>query len=264
MKKAVTLPLKRVLVLDVENCKKINSQCLFLMIREGFNITSLNALDTLADDDFFNYINTTLHLKHLTELRFGNIGEIGALNLSTKFHQITKLELHLQILSHSIAQHIFSMKTLLDLRLYYQECKLPREIEIKCKLSQIEILQEDTPRTSSSSLNLWLSLKSQPSPLHIGCNLPKDSLLFLFETWPSLKSARLTDYTYFPESLKHISLYYPEDLDDEISERSDTRFLSTVKTCELIVKVLEPYENKRIINHFKTNYPHCSLSLTIR
>lgn len=261
MKKATTLPLKRVLALDLEGCKKINSQCLFQLIREGFHIESLNAVDTQADDDFFNYLNTNLHLKHIKELRYGNLGDLGGLNLSCKFQQIVKLEVHPLVLTDSLTQHLFSMENLKELKIYYQEVQNIKEVQAKCLLTHIEILQRDSPRTSTSTLNIWLGLKGKIQPVHVGCNLPKDSLLFLWEEWKTVKSLRLTEYCQVPESAKCLSLYYPEDLEDEIYGRTEFKYLSKVRKCELLVKSMDPYMGKRIQDYFKLNYPECCLNI---
>ena len=260
LKKAISLPMKHVQVLNLQGCRKVNSQVLFTLILNTPKLKVLNIIDTLVDDVFFLDINPTLHLKALTELRAGNLSELGVANIAKKCKDIEKIEIHPEVVTGKMTEYLLSLSSLQELRIYYQSVQGLFKLNPVSKLQVIEFLQIDAPHTTSQCLDLWVSLKSQ-DPTHIGCNLPKDSLFFLWENWKNLSSARLTEYLSIPSSIKSLSLYYSEDLDDDICGRTAERNLVNLKFCEILARNLEFYHTQRVVEHFKSTYPNCKLSI---
>lgn len=258
LKKAISVPMKYVQVLNMQGCKKVNSQTLYTLILNTPQLQVLNIIDTLVDDMFFLDLNPTLHIKSLTELKVGNLSEMGVANLNKKCKGLKKIEIHPEVLTGKMSEYLLGLEKLNELRIYYQSTHSLYKFSPVSQLEVLEVLQSDYPHTTSQCLDLWVSLKSQNFK-HIGCNLPKDSLFFLWEHWENLSSVRLTEYLSLPLSVRSVSLYYSDDLDDEICGRTIERNLVNVKFCEILARNHDQYHTVRILEHFKRNYPNCKL-----
>jgi hypothetical protein len=261
LKKAITLPLKHLKSLSVENCRKVTSQALFNMILTSTKLKYLNFLDSGVDNQFFLDLNPTIHLKNLVGLKISSISDTGIQNLVAKYPQLLKIEVHIDILTPNIVYNLLKLENLTDLKLYYDSIEYIRAFKPLAKISVIEILPKVNFTPCNSSFELWDSFTGC-NLKHIGCNLPKESLTKLLKYWPELVSARVCEYFSIPSSISILSMYYNDDFDLEIKRNSGEKWMSSLKHFEIIMTRLEYYKIEQISEYFKKYYPLCNLKIT--
>ena len=215
IKKAISLPLRSVKFLNVENCKKINSQSLFTMIQNSPKVNTLNTLGSGVDNQFLLDLNPSVHLKNLSCLTFMLQQGPGLETFVSKYPNLLKLELHLANLSQNIIFHIFKLQNLIELRVFYEGIEYIPSFKPGRSLQTVEILPKDNFTPSNFSFELWDSF-TNCSLKHVGTILPSHSLLKLLKFWPEISSIRTCEFFPVPNTVKKLSMYYNDDFDNEI------------------------------------------------
>ena len=154
IKKAITLPLKHVKSLSIDNCRKLSSQALFLMILNAPNLAHINITDSDVDDQFFLDLNPSIHIKRLSTLKSNSITAQGMQSLVMKYPKLIKLEISIEILTASMMFHILKLSELNELKVFYSSLEIIPSFKPASNIQIIEILPKEnfTPNNSCFKL----------------------------------------------------------------------------------------------------------------
>jgi len=151
VKKAMGLPLKRVKVLDLSGCKKLNSEALFLILRDASKCQELNLINSSADDSFFINLNRNIHMTQIKKLSIGpNFTKESIRKLLEKYPSITSLNF--------MGAHI-------DTQLCYYLVKFPKLQELSIRYSNVENLKQRLPLSEAPLKKLIVfPMEKHPPP----------------------------------------------------------------------------------------------------
>lgn len=258
IKRAMGLPLRHLKRLDLERCKKLNSQALFSMILNTPKLAHINLIETSVDDTFFQDLNPQVHLKNLSSISCSSLTSVGVSSIVCKYPKILRFELHVARLTSELVSLVFRMPSLIEVKLYYETAEFIEIFKPCSQLQVVEILPTDRIEPRSDLMTFWDCLAGS-NLKHIGCNLTKDCLVQLLKYWPNLISARLCEYFPLPKSVIKLSLYFNEDFDEEIRHADGEKWMTSLKHLEVIMPRLEYSKTEQINTYFRKHYPSCRL-----
>ena len=261
IKKAVSLPLRSLKSLSLENCKRISSQALYTLILQTSNLSHLNIKDSGVDDQFFMDLNPSVHLKHISSLKISGVSSQGIQHLVKKYSNLLKkLEVHTECLTSLMMFNILKLPQLMELKVYYDTIENIQAFVPNSALESIEIFPRDSYTPNGCSFMMWDSF-TRCRPRHIACNLPKDCLTALFSYWPELKSVKICEFFPLPKSVSKVVMYFNDDFDNEIKRTDGEKWMGNITSFEVIMQRLEYYKTEQIKDYFRRFYPQCRVEI---
>lgn len=179
----MTLPIRHVHTLSLENCNKLSSQSLFVILQSASGVRFLNIRGCDGvDDQLFKDLNPSVHLKNLEGIRFGShITYFGVRHLVKKFSNLTKVEIFGANLTTELVLALFRLEKLEELNISYTQSH-NLDFGLICKSNVLKVANIFPVRNFSinpHTLNLFDALSKCPIET-ISTNLAPTLLTRLF------------------------------------------------------------------------------------
>ncbi|CAG9326320.1 unnamed protein product [Blepharisma stoltei] len=263
IKKAMTLPIKRVHTLNLEGCNRLSSQSLFTILISASGLKSLNIKGCDGvDDAIFKDLNPSVHLKHLSEIAFsGNITVFGVRHLVKKFPLISKVEVFGANLTSDFCASILRLQNLVKLIIYYSNSEmLTAGFSCRSKiLKKVIIFPVQFSGVCDHPFHLFDAFTKCPLQ-SLSTNLSPHHLSMYLRHWSELTELTTCELIALPESVEKLCLYTDGHDLLETLKQADRVFLKSL--TELRLKVNCEWYIDGIKELMKLHYPLCRVYIS--